>query len=356
MHITESRSPVVQEILKMTRHSIETGRLSKITVGCHAKQDNNEYNQLFNETLPFCDYMVKHPELYGLFSDFSPLPKTCPVSPLYIVSCDKRLNDFLGDCSSCALTSTTTVGSLDERCLPFSLTRDPVVSNLFTSPSIVFLLGGLRTPNSLCTCVRRIAILFCVSLMNMEFIIIDGKKCTSGEVEKIIMNENIDDDDEDDASDGEGSVKDDICEQDDVVDDIIECGSDNESDFTPENDDSSDSADGVGVPEKRRKPENCWFEKMLAHGITMVGTVRRNKKEIPPEALQTKGRPANTAMFLFDCNTNQQLISFSPKKESILSENNSLPVSSLKEQKSSETGPRQGRCKLCKKSDKKFAV
>ncbi|XP_069678193.1 uncharacterized protein [Periplaneta americana] len=52
-----------------------------ITVGCHAKQDNNEYNQLFNETLPFCDYMVKHPELYGLFSDFSPLPKTCPVSP-----------------------------------------------------------------------------------------------------------------------------------------------------------------------------------------------------------------------------------------------------------------------------------
>lgn len=67
-----------------------------------------------------------------------------------------------------------------------------------------------------------------------------------------------------------------------------------------------------------------WFtsfpllSEMLAHGITMVGTVRRNKKEIPPEALQTKGRPANTAMFLFDCNTNQQLISFSPKKGKIV--------------------------------------
>lgn len=67
-----------------------------------------------------------------------------------------------------------------------------------------------------------------------------------------------------------------------------------------------------------------WFtsfpilSEMLAHGITMVGTVRRNKKEIPPEALQTKGRPANTAMFLFDYNTNQQLISFSPKKGKIV--------------------------------------
>ena len=68
---------------------------------------------------------------------------------VYPVSCDKRLNDVLGDCSSRGLTAATTMGRLDEQCLPFSLTSDPVVSNLFTCPSIVFRLGGLRTPNSL---------------------------------------------------------------------------------------------------------------------------------------------------------------------------------------------------------------
>lgn len=67
-----------------------------------------------------------------------------------------------------------------------------------------------------------------------------------------------------------------------------------------------------------------WFtsfpllSEMLGLGVTMVGTVRRNKKEVPIEMLQTKGRPENTNIFLYDSHTKQQLISYCPKKGKVV--------------------------------------
>lgn len=46
--------------------------------------------------------------------------------------------------------------------------------------------------------------------------------------------------------------------------------------------------------------------------LTMLGTIRKNKREIPPELLETKGRNAKTSMFCFD--QSKTLVSYMPRK------------------------------------------
>lgn len=46
--------------------------------------------------------------------------------------------------------------------------------------------------------------------------------------------------------------------------------------------------------------------------LTIIGTLRKNKREIPPEMLNMKGREPNTSMFCFD--KNKTLVSYMPKK------------------------------------------
>uniref|UniRef100_A0A913HC22 DDE_Tnp_1_7 domain-containing protein n=1 Tax=Strongyloides stercoralis TaxID=6248 RepID=A0A913HC22_STRER len=64
-----------------------------------------------------------------------------------------------------------------------------------------------------------------------------------------------------------------------------------------------------------------WFtsiplvSKMLTeHKITMVGTLRRNKREIPQKLLTVKNRSVNSSIFLYNTNDKLQLTSFMPKK------------------------------------------
>nr|XP_023025985.1 uncharacterized protein LOC111513991 [Leptinotarsa decemlineata] len=62
-----------------------------------------------------------------------------------------------------------------------------------------------------------------------------------------------------------------------------------------------------------------WFtsiplaEKLIQRNLTTIGTIRKNKKEIPPEFVQGKNRPIGSSMFGFrkDCT----LVSYVPKKK-----------------------------------------
>lgn len=67
---------------------------------------------------------------------------------------------------------------------------------------------------------------------------------------------------------------------------------------------------------------NCtmdnWFssyevaEKLLEKKLTMVGTMRKNKPDIPKQLVETKGKPVNSSLFIFD--ELSTLVSFIPKK------------------------------------------
>lgn len=50
--------------------------------------------------------------------------------------------------------------------------------------------------------------------------------------------------------------------------------------------------------------------------LTMIGTIRKNKKEIPKEFLDVKSRNANTSMFCFD--QKNTLLSYMPKKNKLV--------------------------------------
>nr|XP_022906140.1 piggyBac transposable element-derived protein 4-like [Onthophagus taurus] len=50
--------------------------------------------------------------------------------------------------------------------------------------------------------------------------------------------------------------------------------------------------------------------------LTMLGTIKKNKREIPPQLLETKGRNPKTSMFCFD--RNKTLVSYEPKKNKIV--------------------------------------
>ncbi|XP_066149862.1 piggyBac transposable element-derived protein 4-like [Euwallacea fornicatus] len=50
--------------------------------------------------------------------------------------------------------------------------------------------------------------------------------------------------------------------------------------------------------------------------LTIIGTLRKNKKEIPPELLNTDNRPRGTSMFCFD--KNKTLVSYLPKPNKIV--------------------------------------
>lgn len=56
------------------------------------------------------------------------------------------------------------------------------------------------------------------------------------------------------------------------------------------------------------------FDKMLEHNITMVGTLRKNKKEIPPD-FKKSGQPGSSR-FAFD--GTKVLVSFTPKKNKVV--------------------------------------
>ena len=62
-----------------------------------------------------------------------------------------------------------------------------------------------------------------------------------------------------------------------------------------------------------------WFtsyvlaEKMLRHQITLVGTLRKNKRHIPPELLDFQNRDENTSLFGF--RDNCTLVSYITKKK-----------------------------------------
>lgn len=52
------------------------------------------------------------------------------------------------------------------------------------------------------------------------------------------------------------------------------------------------------------------------HQLTLVGTLRKNKKEIPPEFINTKSRPVTSSMFAF--RDSKTLLSYCPKKNKIV--------------------------------------
>lgn len=62
-----------------------------------------------------------------------------------------------------------------------------------------------------------------------------------------------------------------------------------------------------------------WFtsipaaEKLIEKGVTLVGTLRKNKREIPPLFLQTKNRDLNSSMFAF--RNEMTLLSWCPPKK-----------------------------------------
>ena len=55
---------------------------------------------------------------------------------------------------------------------------------------------------------------------------------------------------------------------------------------------------------------------MLRHKITLVGTLRKNKRQIPPEFLNLRGREEKTSLFGFEDNCT--LVSYIPKKKNVL--------------------------------------
>uniref|UniRef100_A0A3Q3J2G5 PiggyBac transposable element-derived protein domain-containing protein n=1 Tax=Monopterus albus TaxID=43700 RepID=A0A3Q3J2G5_MONAL len=54
-------------------------------------------------------------------------------------------------------------------------------------------------------------------------------------------------------------------------------------------------------------------QELLKRKLTMGGTIRKNKPELPPQLLETKGRPLNSSRFLYTADTS--LVSYVPKKD-----------------------------------------
>lgn len=54
-------------------------------------------------------------------------------------------------------------------------------------------------------------------------------------------------------------------------------------------------------------------QKLLERQITLVGTIRKNKTELPQEMLATKDRPVFSSFFCFTKDTT--LLSYIPKKK-----------------------------------------
>ena len=57
-------------------------------------------------------------------------------------------------------------------------------------------------------------------------------------------------------------------------------------------------------------------EMLERHRITIVGTIRKNKREIPAELTQAKGRPVRSSVFAFQQNVT--IVSYCPKKSKIV--------------------------------------
>jgi hypothetical protein len=49
------------------------------------------------------------------------------------------------------------------------------------------------------------------------------------------------------------------------------------------------------------------------HNLTLLGTIRKNKKEIPPQLLQTKYKAVNTSIFCF--RKEMTMVFYVPKTE-----------------------------------------
>nr|CAI5827950.1 unnamed protein product [Callosobruchus analis] len=53
-------------------------------------------------------------------------------------------------------------------------------------------------------------------------------------------------------------------------------------------------------------------ELLESHNLTLVGTMRKNKRQLPSEFVNTKQRPVNSSMFAFE--KNKTLVSYVPRK------------------------------------------
>lgn len=58
-------------------------------------------------------------------------------------------------------------------------------------------------------------------------------------------------------------------------------------------------------------------QELLKRKLTMVGTVRKNKPELPPPLLTTKNRPINSSNYVFTAD--MSLVSYVPKKAKLWS-------------------------------------
>jgi hypothetical protein len=60
------------------------------------------------------------------------------------------------------------------------------------------------------------------------------------------------------------------------------------------------------------------------HNLTLLGTIRNNKREIPTELVQTKNEDPYTSMFCFQ--QNMKMVSYVPKKrEGCVADFNNAP-------------------------------
>src|SRR4029434_1510876 len=57
---------------------------------------------------------------------------------------------------------------------------------------------------------------------------------------------------------------------------------------------------------------NFFTSYKLGQELTMVGTIRKNRSELPPQLLPTKSRPVNSSKFVYTADTS--LVSYVPKK------------------------------------------
>lgn len=100
----------------------------------------------------------------------------------------------------------------------------------------------------------------------------------------------------------------------------VYCGKQQEGPFAVDNKPSSvvrrmvQPINGSG----RNVTMDNWFaaiptvEELAANNLTVVATLRKNKKELPVELVQTRKRPVNSSLFAFG--ENQTLVSYVPKK------------------------------------------
>jgi hypothetical protein len=50
------------------------------------------------------------------------------------------------------------------------------------------------------------------------------------------------------------------------------------------------------------------------HNLTLLGTIRKNKKEITPQLVQTKNKAVNTSIFCFRKKKKKKMVSYLPEK------------------------------------------